>query len=86
MRFKKYQLRKWSEDCWARIALGSGSITFSENQGMQEGHTAQEEMRQQQRMKVMKDMTPKIGTNGCEPQLVVRLVVLCKKACSHPGF
>ena len=41
--------------------------------GMQEGSTEEEEMKQQSRMKVMKDMTRKItakGRNGSEQQLV----------------
>ena len=40
---------------------------------MQESSTEEEEMKQQQRMKVMKDMTRKIRAkrkNGCEQQLV----------------
>ena len=59
-RAKKYQPRKWSEDCWARIF----SYDLQRKQGMQEGQTAKEEMRQQHCMEVLKDMTRKIRAKG----------------------
>ena len=59
-RTKKYRPRKWSEDCWARIFFWFREYHLQRKQGMQEGSTEKEEMKQQQGMKVMKDMIRKI--------------------------
>ena len=63
-RIKKYQLRKWSEDCWARIFSWFREYNLQRKQGLQEGQTGKEEMRQRQRMKVTKEMLRKIRANG----------------------
>ena len=56
-RIKTYWLREWSEACWARILSWFREYNLQREQGMQEGWTEEEEMKQQQRMKVMKDVT-----------------------------
>ena len=48
-RVKKYQPRKWSEDCWARIFSWFREYDLQCKQGMQESQTKREEMRQQQK-------------------------------------
>ena len=60
-------------------------------QGMQEGQTEKEEMRQQQRMKVMKDMTKKIRSKGRVDVnnswwVSALLVTDCENAWLHPGW
>ena len=60
-------------------------------QGMQEGHTEKEEMRQQQRGKVMKDMTKKIRAkermDGNHSWWVCELLATdCEKAWLHSGW
>ena len=60
-------------------------------QGMQEGQTEREEMRQQQRMKVMKDMTRKIRAKGRmdanHSRWVSELLATdCEKAWLHSGW
>ena len=61
---KKYRIRKWSEDCWARNFPLFREHNLQRRQSMHEDSTAEEEMRRQQRMKVMKDMTRKIGMDA----------------------
>ena len=63
-RVSKYQPRKCGEDCWARIFSCFKEYNLQRKQGMHEGQTEKEEMRQQQRMRVMKDMTKKIRAKG----------------------
>ena len=68
-RVNKYQPRKWSEDCSARIFLWFKKYDLQRRQGMKESQTEKDEMRQQQRMKTRSDMTRKIkerATAGCE--------------------
>ena len=48
-------MRKWREDCWARIFSWFRELM----QSMREGSTEEEEMKQQQRKKVMNNMTKK---------------------------
>ena len=61
---QEYQPRKQLEDCWARIFSRLREYFLQRKQGMQESQTEKEEMRQQQRMKIMKDMTNKIRSKG----------------------
>ena len=63
-RSQKYRLRKWSEDCWARIFSWIREYNLQRKRSMQEGSTEEEEMNQQQRMKAMKDMTRKTKAKG----------------------
>ena len=50
-RVKKYQPRKWSEDCRERILSCFSEHDLQRRQGMRESQREEEEMRQQQRMK-----------------------------------
>ena len=62
---KKYQPRKWGEDCWERFFSWFTENDLQRKKGMQESQREEEEeMRQQQRMKVMTDMTRKIKPKG----------------------
>ena len=56
-RSKKYRIRKRREDCWARIFALFREYNLQRRQSMHGDSTEEEEMRRQQRMKVMKDMT-----------------------------
>ena len=56
-RVKKYQPRKWSEDFRAGIFSCFREHDLQRKKGMRECETEEEEMRQQQRMKIMTDMT-----------------------------
>ena len=63
-RSRKNRLRKWREDCWARIVTLFRDYNLQRLQSMHEDWTEGEEMKRQQRMKVMKDMTKKIRSKG----------------------
>ena len=63
-RSKKYGIRKWREDCWARIFALFREYNLQSLQRKQEESTEGEEMQQQQRMKIMKDLTKKIRSKG----------------------
>ena len=41
-----YQLRRWSEDCWARILSWFRECILQRNKSVQAGETEEEEMRQ----------------------------------------
>ena len=55
-RNKKYKIRKWREDCWARI------FSVFREYNLQRLQSKQEE--QQQRMAIMKDLIKKIRSKG----------------------
>ena len=59
-RSKKYRIRIWREDCWARIFALFREYNLQRLQSKQEELAEKEEMKQQQRMKIMKDVTKKI--------------------------
>ena len=61
-RVNEYQSRKWGGDCWARIFSGFREYILQRKQGMQEGQT--EEENQQQRMRIMKEVTRNIRAKG----------------------
>ena len=67
---QKYQPRKWSEDCWARIFSWFREYDLQRKESMQERKTEEEEIRRQQRMKTMADMTRKKGRMDAKKQLV----------------
>ena len=50
---RKYRIRKWTEDCWASIFALFREYKLQRLLGMHEGSTEGEEMKRQQRMKVM---------------------------------
>ena len=52
---KRYRIRKWREDCWARIFSLFREDNFQRQQNKQEELTEEEEMKEQQRMAIMKD-------------------------------
>ena len=57
---KKYRIRRWREDCWARILSLFREYNLQHLQSKQEESTEEEEMKQQQRMVIMKDLIKKI--------------------------
>ena len=61
---RKYRLRKWTEHCWARIFALFREYNVQRLQSMHENSTEEEEMKRQQRTKVMKDTTKKIRSKG----------------------
>ena len=63
-RSKTYRARRWGEDCWARIFAWFREYKLQRIQSMKVGSTEEEEMKQQQTMKVIKDMTRKIKAKG----------------------
>ena len=63
-RVKKYQPRQWGEDCWERVFSWFRDYDVQRKQGMQKSLTEKVEMRQQQRMKVMTDLTNEIKSKG----------------------
>ena len=60
---KIYIIRKWREDCWARIFSLFREYNLQRLQSKQEELT-EEEMKQQQRMAVMSDLIKKIRSKG----------------------
>ena len=63
-RVKTYQPRKRGEDCWAKTFLWFREYDLQRKKGMQESRPEKEEMRQQQRMKIMTDMARKNKSRG----------------------
>ena len=61
---KKYKIRMWGEDCWARIFSLCGEYNLQRQQSKQEELTEEEEMKQQQRMVIMNDLMRKIRSKG----------------------
>ena len=61
---RKYRIRKWREDCWARIFSLFREFNLRRLQIKQEESTEEEEMTQQQRMAIMKDLIKKITSKG----------------------
>ena len=61
---KKYRIRKWGEDCWARIFYLFREYSLQRLQSNQEELSEEEEMKQQQRMVIMKDLIRKIRSKG----------------------
>ena len=51
-------------DCWARIFALFREYNLQRLQSMHEESTEGEEMKRQERMKIMKDITKKIGSKG----------------------
>ena len=61
---KKYRMRRWSEDRWARIPSLFREYNMQRLHSKQEELTEEEEMKQQQRMVIMKDLIRKIRSKG----------------------
>ena len=88
---KKYRIRKWAEDCWARIFSLFREYNLQRLQGKQEEPTEGEEMKQQQRMQIIQDLTRKIRSKGrmdAESRWWVTelLAADCEKAWIHAGW
>ena len=56
--------RYWREDCWERIFSLHKEYNLQRQQSKQDQLTEGEEMKQQQRMNIMKDLTKKIRSKG----------------------
>ena len=84
-------LRKWGEDCWARIFSLFREYNLQRRQSKQEESTEEEEMKQQQRMVIMKDLIRKIRSKGrmdAKSRWWVSelLAAECEKAWIHTGW
>ena len=89
-RSKKYRIRKWSEDCWARIFALFREYNLQRLQSMHEDSTEGQEMKRQERMNIMKDMMKKVRSKGridAEHRWWVAelLAADCEKAWLHLG-
>ena len=86
-RNKKYRIRKWGEDCWARLFSLLGAYHVQRLQGKQEEQTVEE---QHQIMATMRDLIKKIRSKGsmdaqnrwCVAELPAKW---CEKAWTHSG-
>ena len=88
---EKYRIRKWREDCWARIFALFGEYNLQLLESKQEESAEEGEMKQQRRMKIMMDLTKKIRSKGrvdAENRWWVSelLAADCEKAWIHPGW
>ena len=61
---EKYRIRKWSEDCWTRVFSLFREYNLQRLQSMHDDSTKGEEMKQQHRMVMMKDLIRKIRSKG----------------------
>ena len=82
---KKHRIRKWEEDCWARI-FALFREYLQRLQSKQEDPVEEEEMNQQQRIKIMEDLTKKIRSKGRMDAESQWWVTDCEKAWIHPGW
>ena len=87
---QEIQNKKWRENCWARVFSLFRENNLQRLQNKQEESTEGEEMKQQQRMKIMKDVIMKIRLKGrmdAENRWWVTefLAADCEKAWIHPG-
>ena len=55
-RSRKCRIRKWREDCWARIFARFRDKNLQRRQSMYEDSKEEKEMKRQPKMKVVKDM------------------------------
>ena len=81
---KKYQPWKWCAGCWARIFSRFRECGQQRSKIMQAGNT-EKESNQQQRVKIMTDMTRKIKAKGTMEAssscLVIELLAADRKKC-----
>ena len=61
---RKHRIREWREDCWARFFAWFTEHNLQRLKSMHEDSTEGEEMKRQQRIEIMKDMTKKIRSKG----------------------
>ena len=87
---ERYKIRKWREDCWARIFSFFGEYNLQRLQSKQEDLTEEEEMMQQQRMAIMRDLIKKIRPKGRMDENLWWVLELlakdCEKAWTHTGW
>ena len=88
---KKYRVRKWREDCLVRIFSLFKEYNVQRLQSKQEVSTEVEKMKQQQRMKIIKDLTRKIISKGrmdgeSRWWVTELLAADCEKAWIHAGW
>ena len=83
---KRYRIRQSGEDCWARIFALFRAKNLQRLQSKREESTEGEEMKQQQRAKIMKKIRSK-GRMDAENRWWVNelLAADCEKAWIHPG-
>ena len=87
---RKHIMREWGEDCWAIIFALFREYNLQRLQSMHEDSTEGDEVKRQQRMKVMKEMMKKIrpkeridaGNRLCVAEF---LAADCENAWLHPG-
>ena len=90
-RSKKNKIRKWRDDCWARIFALFREYNLQRQQSKQEESTEEEEMKQQQRMEIVKDLSNKIRSKG-RTDAEIRwwvselLAADCENAWIHPEW
>ena len=87
---KKYRIKKWGEDCWARSFSLFDELNLQRLQCNQEESTEEEEMKQQQRMMIIKNLTKKIRSEGRMDAKKIwwvseLLAADCGKAWVHTG-
>ena len=87
---KKYRIM-WGEDCWARIFVFVQRNNWQRLHSKQDVSTEVAEMKQQRRMKIMRDLTRKIRSKGrmdAESRWWVTelLAADCEKAWIHAGW
>ena len=61
---KQGRVRKWREDCWARIFSLFREYNLQRRQSKQEESMGEEEMKLQQKLMIMKDLIKKIRSQG----------------------
>ena len=88
---RKYRIRKWGEDCWAIIFALFRECNLQRRQSKQDELTEEEEMKQQQRMAIMKNLIKTIRSKGrMDVQnrwwVTELLATDCEKAWIHTGW
>ena len=88
---RNIKIRKWRQECWARIFSLFREYNLQRLQSKQEESTEEEEMMQQQRMMIMKGLTKKMRSKGrmdTESRWRVSelLAADCEKAWIHTGW
>ena len=88
---KIYRIRKWREDCWVRFFSLFREYNVQRLHCKQEESTEEDEMKQQQRMMIMKDLTRIIRSNGRMDAesgwwVTELLAADCEKVWTHAGW
>ena len=88
---ERYRIRKWGEDCWARIVSFFREYNLQRLQCREGVSAEEEELKQQKRMEIMKNLTRKIRSKGMMDAenrwwVVELLAEDCERAWIHPGW